>query len=97
MGEPMNNAVQAFYSWYRNTLRHPKYRWLLIAGSLLYLISPLDISPDIIPIIGWIDDGLIATLLVTELSQLLMNSLKRQPEPNEAIADDGPVIDVEAH
>ncbi|PSN20226.1 hypothetical protein C7271_03260 [filamentous cyanobacterium CCP5] len=92
----MNNVVQAFYSWYRNTLRHPKYRWLLIAGSLLYLISPLDISPDLIPIIGWIDDGLIATLLVAELSQMLFSNLNRKSEATESIKDEGPVIDVEA-
>ena len=78
------NLVQAFYNWYRATLRHPKYRWLLIGATLLYLFSPIDIAPDVIPVLGWIDDGIVATLLVTEVSQLLMGWLKRpadeQPE-----------------
>lgn len=29
---------------------------LAIAGALAYLVSPLDIIPDLIPVIGWIDD-----------------------------------------
>jgi uncharacterized membrane protein YkvA (DUF1232 family) len=71
-----NTFVQALYNWYRNTMRHPKYRWWIIIGSFIYLLSPLDISPDLFPIVGWIDDGVIATLLVAELSQLLMERLK---------------------
>lgn len=63
-------------NWYRNVIRNPKYRWWIIAGSLLYLISPFDISPDFIPIVGWIDDGLIATLLVAELSTWALERLK---------------------
>ncbi|MBW4472775.1 MAG: DUF1232 domain-containing protein [Stenomitos rutilans HA7619-LM2] len=70
--------------WYRNVIRNPKYRWWIIGGSLLYLISPFDISPDFIPIIGWIDDGLIATLLVAELSTWALERLKGQK-------DEGPV------
>lgn len=67
---------ETFNTWYRNTIRNPKYRWVIILGSLIYLISPIDISPDFIPIIGWIDDGLIATILVAEVSQLLLDRLK---------------------
>ncbi len=63
-------------SWYRNVLRNPKYRWWIIGGSLLYLLSPIDISPDFIPIVGWIDDGLIATLLVAELSTWALERLR---------------------
>lgn len=63
-------------NWYRNVIRNPKYRWWIIGGSLLYLISPFDISPDFIPIVGWIDDGLIATLLVAELSTWALERLK---------------------
>ncbi len=87
------NVVQAFYSWYRATLRNPKYRWLLIGASLLYLVSPIDIAPDIIPIVGWIDDGIVATLLVSEVSQLLMGMLKRPSEKPEQVAT---TVDIDA-
>ena len=90
------NFVQAFYTWYSNTLRNTKYRWLIIAGTVLYLFSPIDIAPDFIPIVGWLDDGLIATLLVTEMSQVLLEQLKLRSR-RSASGEDGSVgVDVEA-
>lgn len=80
----MNNVVQSFYNWYRGTIRNTKYRWLVILGSLLYLISPIDISPDFLPIIGWLDDGVIATILVTEVSQLLIEGVNRRKQTKTA-------------
>lgn len=77
----MNFSIEALYKWYRDVIRNPKYRWWVIGGSLLYLISPLDISPDVFPIIGWIDDGVIAGLLVAELSQVLLSRLKGKKDP----------------
>ncbi len=86
-----------FMNWYRSILRNPKYRWWIIAGSLIYLISPIDISPDFIPIIGWIDDGLVATLLVAELSDFLLTRLKgRKQKPDVAAADAPTVNSVDA-
>ena len=99
----MKQLVEAFYTWYRNGLRNPKYRWLIIFGTLTYLLSPIDISPDVFPIVGWIDDGILITLLIAEVSQLLQGAFNR-PE-NEAAADnpqvkedddDGVVVDVQA-
>lgn len=72
----MKFFIQPLYKLYRTILRHPKYRGWVIAGSLIYLLSPLDISPDVLPILGWIDDGVIATLLVSEISQLLLDRRK---------------------
>ena len=95
-----NNLIESFYSWYRGALRHPKWRWAVILGTALYLVTPIDISPDIIPIIGWLDDGLLATLLVTELSSMAMDYLKKGSNGTEvadssATAEDSTVIDVE--
>ncbi len=86
-----NNLIQSFYNWYKATLRNSRYRWILIGGSLLYLISPIDISPDFIPIIGWLDDTVIAGLLIAEVTQLLLDFRnKRKGSGNgetDAIAD----------
>ncbi len=93
------NLIESFYSWYRNALRHPKWRWAIILGTAFYLVSPIDISPDFIPFIGWLDDGLLATLLVTELSSLMMGYLsgrKEESVDNAVVTEDGTVIDVEA-
>ncbi len=80
----MKNLIQSFYNWYRVTLRNTKYRWVVILGSLIYLVSPLDISPDFLPIVGWLDDGVIATILVTEVSQLLIEGLNRRKQTHKA-------------
>lgn len=95
-----NNMIESFYSWYRSALRHSKWRWAIILGTAFYLVSPIDISPDIIPIVGWLDDGILATLLVTELSSLAMDYLKKGKSGKNVDStvntEDGTVIDVEA-
>ena len=65
-----SNVMQSFLTWYRNTLRNPKYRWWIVLGTLAYLVSPFDISPDIFPIVGQIDDVAIIMLLLGEVYQM---------------------------
>jgi uncharacterized membrane protein YkvA (DUF1232 family) len=79
----MNISPQALYRWYGNTLRNPKYRWWIILGTLVYLLSPLDISPDLIPIVGQVDDFLILTVLLTEVFQLITNATPKKSFPSE--------------
>lgn len=76
------------YDWYRNTIRNSKYRWLIILGTLAYLLSPIDLLPDVIPGIGQIDDGLLLTLLIAEVSQVLIQKVKtRKGEETVATVD----------
>ncbi len=82
----MKPFLQPLYNLYKTVLKNPKYRWIAIAGSIIYLLSPVDLVTDFLPIVGWIDDGLVATLLVTELSQLLME--KRRNQPDERVEDE---------
>lgn len=86
----MNNfSIQAVYNWYRNTIRNPKYRWWLVLGTVLYLVSPIDIAPDFIPVIGQLDDIMLLTLLVSEVSQLLIDKAKaRKGETVASTASD---------
>lgn len=70
-----NFSVQSIYNWYRDAIRNPKYRPWVIVGSIAYLLMPFDISPDFIPIMGWLDDGIIAGLLVAEISQMMLERL----------------------
>jgi uncharacterized membrane protein YkvA (DUF1232 family) len=75
----MNNiSIKSVYEWYRNTLRNPKYRWWVILGTLLYLISPIDIAPDLIPIAGQIDDLMVLTLLLSEVTQMILEFAKQR-------------------
>lgn len=44
--------------------------WIFIAAILgiLYILSPLDVIPDVIPIFGWIDDLGVAGWLIHKLA-----------------------------
>jgi uncharacterized membrane protein YkvA (DUF1232 family) len=85
----MKNLI---YDQYRKLIRESKFRWLLIVGSALYILSPFDISPDFLPIVGWIDDGLVLTVLLTEVSAILMEKIKEKKDaansPSESTSGD---------
>lgn len=72
----MKFSIQSVYAWYRDLLRNPKYRWWVILGTLVYFISPIDIVPDFLPLVGELDDVFLVTLLVSEVSGLVIESFK---------------------
>lgn len=72
----MKFSIQSVYTWYRNLVRNPKYRWWVVFGTLLYLVSPFDIAPDFIPFVGELDDVVLLTLLVSEVSQIVIEGFK---------------------
>lgn len=41
---------------------------LVMIFALAYVIFPFDLVPDYIPVLGWIDDGLVVYLLLKRLS-----------------------------
>ena len=42
---------------------------LLMVAALLYLISPVDLVPDYLPVIGWLDDLGVATFVLSYVSR----------------------------
>ena len=44
--------------------RTPKSAKLAVVLAVLYVVSPIDLVSDFIPILGWLDDGLIAYFLL---------------------------------
>ena len=67
-------------------LRHPQAPgWLKLgaAGIVLYLVSPIDLIPDVIPIFGVLDDIVVVPLAIRWL-------LGRLPAPLRADIDAGP-------
>lgn len=94
-----NFSIQSIYNWYRNSIRNPKYRWWVILGTIVYIVSPIDIAPDFIPIIGQIDDLVIFTLLVSEVGQWLIDSVKSRQSTTVNTEIDNPTektVDVES-
>jgi uncharacterized membrane protein YkvA (DUF1232 family) len=51
---------------------------LVAVLGLLYLISPIDILPDFIPILGWVDDGVVVALFLALAYKLLPPELYEQ-------------------
>ena len=61
----------------RNPATPPAARALAILG-LIYLVSPLDLIPDWIPVLGWLDDGIVLLLLLKLAYRLLPPALYAQ-------------------
>ncbi|MBB6581600.1 YkvA family protein [Ralstonia solanacearum] len=55
-------------------LRHPEAPWWLMPAALLlvgYVVSPIDLIPDVIPVIGWVDDIVLVPLALHALLRAL--------------------------
>jgi uncharacterized membrane protein YkvA (DUF1232 family) len=63
---------------------------------LIYLLNPLDLLPDALPVVGWVDDGLITTVLVAEVAQAMGDRLKNQKRSHSKVAakSDAKIVDV---
>jgi uncharacterized membrane protein YkvA (DUF1232 family) len=44
--------------------RIPLQNRLVLGGLLIYLVTPIDIIPDFIPILGWLDDAFVTILIL---------------------------------
>lgn len=66
----LRNIVRKFQTeilLYRNILadpRTPKSTKMLLGAAVAYAVSPVDLIPDFIPVIGHLDDAIILPLLV---------------------------------
>lgn len=60
-----------------------------IAGALLYVLSPLDLIPDLLPFIGFLDDALVVScclsLVSTDLENYRVWKTKQLPDTGEEI------------
>ena len=50
---------------------------MVIMGALAYVILPIDILPDFIPVIGWIDDIFVLNMTIDSISEEIENYKKR--------------------
>ena len=59
-----------------------KYRLSIILGALaalIYIVIPTDLSPDPVPVIGWIDD-IIAVLLAITNALVFAGKIRKKKE-----------------
>lgn len=49
--------------------RMDKWNLSIIVATMAYIVSPLDAIPDIVPLMGWVDDVTIVTYAVSKLTE----------------------------
>ncbi len=86
----MKAILKLLLNWFGKNIRNSKYRWLVILGSLFYLVTPVDIAPDFLPMLGWLDDGMVVTILLSEFTDLVMEYRNRRQKK-----EDSEVVNVE--
>ncbi len=62
---------------YTALIQNPKTKWITIFLTIAYVISPIDLVPDFIPIAGLVDDGLLISFLVIALKEVSRVKLKK--------------------
>jgi len=78
------SLLDALRNWARalwqelNTLRvalhHPATPWqarALIALAVAYVLSPVDLIPDVIPVLGWLDEWIFLPLLILWIQRMM--------------------------
>jgi uncharacterized membrane protein YkvA (DUF1232 family) len=81
---------------YRLVIRHPRTPRLsriLLGAAVAYALSPIDLIPDFIPVLGHLDDLLLLPILVWTAIRLVPAEVVR--ECREAAGTCGPRIDPE--
>ncbi|MFQ3613569.1 MAG: YkvA family protein [Cyanobacteriota bacterium] len=78
-------ATPFLYQGFRLGLRNPSLRPWILLGILAYLLSPIDLIPSVLPIVGEMDDLVLLGLLLTELAQMALGDpFRPQPQPKSA-------------
>ena len=63
---------------------YPLPAWAIAAiiGAVIYVVSPIDAMPDLIPIVGWLDDGAVVAAAVKDLEEIIKAFIKYKRERN---------------
>ena len=61
---------------------NPTAQRVLILMVIVYLLSPIDIIPDAVPVVGWLDD---ASILLVEIAQFVAYMKKKKSEYNTQV------------
>ena len=73
-----NKILTLFYAF--KDRRTPLYAKIAALSSIVYLVSPADILPDVIPLAGYIEDIVIVPFLIDLSTKLLPAAIKSDAE-----------------
>lgn len=67
--EKLQLLFEVLQAWYKGTYNEmPKGSIIMIIASILYFVSFIDLIPDFIPVIGYIDDAAIIAFAIKRLT-----------------------------
>ncbi len=53
----------------KSLVASPVAQFVLFVFTIIYVLSPVDVIPDILPVIGWLDD---LAVFITQISAMVM-------------------------
>lgn len=73
--------------------RTPWYAKILVAGIVAYAFSPIDLIPDFVPVLGYLDDLILLPLGITLAIKMVPNSVLAEcrARAQETIQNEKPV------
>ena len=74
------HRIKTELAYYQRVARDPRTPWLsklLIGFAIAYLLSPVDIIPDFIPILGHLDDFILVPGLMWLALAIIPQSVKK--------------------
>lgn len=81
--------------WFKGSYDKVPARMIVsLAGALIYLVSPLDLIPDWVPMAGLVDDAAMLAF-VFQLSKVDLNAYRKWNRSQQADEDDDPDIDMQ--
>ena len=63
--DEIETTIDLIRCYIKGTYRQVPVRIIIAAlGAIIYLVSPIDLIPDVIPIVGWLDDAAVITAVL---------------------------------
>lgn len=78
----MTEKILILYSAMRDT-RTPWYAKAMVVLVLAYIVSPIDIIPDFIPVIGLLDEVILVPIALAFIFKLIPDSVKQDEINNQ--------------
>jgi len=88
MRERVKKMAQSFrreLRVYRAALKDPRTPWaakLFLGAGVAYMLSPIDVIPDFIPVVGHLDDLVIVPFLIAVGLRMIPRGLLREYRDN---------------
>lgn len=77
----------AYYRALASDAATPRVAKYLIVGAIAYLLSPIDLIPDFIPVLGYLDDLVIVPLMIWLALLMIPGEVKQRVADSLATTD----------